>query len=129
MEDYLKDLPYLLDRSVPPQEYETVPPQHEPGLDGELLPTYELSPERIRRRTPEEIEELCEKRERERAERYLWVYGLLGLRVVAHKDGTLELTWRAGSKLLGLGEPGTAERRSSYDGAATVLSSPSDSHR
>jgi len=88
VEDYLKDLPYLVNRSVPLQEYETVPPQHEPGLDDEL-PIYELSPERIRRHTPEEMEELREKRERERAGRYRWVYGLLGLRVVAHKDGTL----------------------------------------
>ena len=35
-------------------------------------------------------------RERERAERYRGVYTTLGLRVVAHEDGTLELTWKAG---------------------------------
>ena len=91
-----------MDRSVPVQEYETVPPQPEAGLDGEL-PIYELSPERIRRRTPEEIEELRKKHERERSERYLWVYGFLGLRAVAHKDGTLLVSGTFGgeSSLLG----------------------------
>ena len=34
--------------------------------------------------------------ERERAERYCGVYTSLGLRGTAHKDGTLELAWRAG---------------------------------
>lgn len=40
-----------------------------------------------------------------RAERYRWAYELLGLRVVAHRDRTLELTWRAGSEVLGPEEP------------------------
>jgi archaeosine-15-forming tRNA-guanine transglycosylase len=43
-----------------------------------------------------EMGELRHARERERAERYRGVYTDLDLRVVAHKDGTLELTWRAG---------------------------------
>jgi archaeosine-15-forming tRNA-guanine transglycosylase len=48
--------------------------------------------------TPDQVEmgELRHARERERAERYRGVYTNLDLRVVAHKDGTLELTWRAG---------------------------------
>jgi archaeosine-15-forming tRNA-guanine transglycosylase len=41
-------------------------------------------------------EELLLAQERERAERYRSVYTSLGLRVIVHKDGTLELTWRAG---------------------------------
>jgi hypothetical protein len=50
----------------------------------------------FRERTPEEKEGLRLTEERERAERYRGVYTSLGLSVTAHKDGTLELTWRAG---------------------------------
>jgi hypothetical protein len=50
----------------------------------------------FRERTPEEKEELRLAEERERAERYRDVYTSLGLSVTAYKDGTLELTWRAG---------------------------------
>lgn len=35
----------------------------------------------------------------ERADRYRGVYTSLGLRVVARKDGTLELTWRDGESV------------------------------
>ncbi len=104
-----------------------MPPQPEPRLDGEL-PIYELSPERIRRRTPEEIEELRKKQGRERAERYLWVYGLLGLQVVAHKDGTLVVSGTFGGRKLAPGEPRAAEPPPPYEDA-TVLSSSSDSQR
>jgi hypothetical protein len=99
---HLADLPHLIDRDLPVREYETVPPER--GEDGSL-PIYTLTPGRIRERTTEEVAELREQRERERAERYRWVYGLLGLRVVASRDGTLELGWRAGSEVLGPGEP------------------------
>jgi hypothetical protein len=50
----------------------------------------------FRERTPEEMEELGRGQERERAERYRGVYTTLGLRMVAHQDGALELTWKAG---------------------------------
>ena len=60
------------------------------------LPVFPLSPELFRERTPEEKEELIQEQERERAERYRGVYTNLGFTVVAHQDGTLELTWRAG---------------------------------
>jgi hypothetical protein len=53
---------------------------------------YTLTPERIRRRTPEEMEEIERRRERERAERFRWVYGELELKVVVRKDGPLELS-------------------------------------
>ena len=99
---HLADLPHLIDPELPVREYETVPPER--GEDGSL-PIYSLTPERIRERTTEEVAELREQRDRERAERYRWVYGLLGLRVVASRDGTLELEWRAGSEVLGPGEP------------------------
>ncbi len=41
----------------------------------------------------------------DRAERYRWAYGLLGLRVVAHKDGTLEVSGTFGERVLAPGEP------------------------
>jgi site-specific DNA recombinase len=94
---HLADLPHLIVRTPVIREHETAPPKR--GEDGSL-PIYLLNPERIRERTTEEIAELREQRDRERAERYRWAYGLLGLRVVASKDGTLELTWRAGSEIL-----------------------------
>ena len=62
------------------REYEAVPAEREPGLDGAPIFTD------IRERTPEEVEKLRAKREGERAEHYRWVYGLLGLRVVARRD-------------------------------------------
>ena len=60
------------------------------------LPVYALSPKMFRERTPEEVEGLRLGRERERAERYRAMYTNLGLRIVAHEDGALEFTWRAG---------------------------------
>ena len=65
------------------------------GPDGSF-PIYTLTPECIRYRTPEEMEKLREKRERERAEHYGVAYAMLGLKVVAHHDGSLEITWRGG---------------------------------
>ena len=67
------------------------------GYDGY---TKELN---TKRNATEEMAELREKRERERAERYGAVYAMLGLKVVAHHDGSLEITWRGGDcKLSGL---------------------------
>jgi hypothetical protein len=94
------------------------------------LPVFPISPEMFRERTPEEMEELPRAQERERAERYRGVYTSLGLRVVAHKDGTLELTWRAGKgvsevcalpRCTSLGANGITLRASlDPDGVATV---------
>ena len=107
VEEYLRDLPDLVEGAgAPVREYETVPPEREPGLepgpDGSL-PIYTLTPERIRERTPEEMEDLREKRERGRAERYGAAYAMLELKLVAHHDGSLEISWRGGGcKLSGL---------------------------
>ena len=97
IEEYLGDLPDLLDRSLPIREYETVPPER--TEDGPP-PIYTLTPERIRPRTPEEVQRLREERERARAERYRGAYRLLGLRLTAHKDGTLEISWTGGCRVL-----------------------------
>jgi hypothetical protein len=103
VEEYLHALPDLVEGTgTPIREYETVPPEREEGPDGSL-PIYTLTPERIRYRTPEEMEALREKRERERAERYGAAYAMLGLKVIAHHNGNLEIAWRGGGcKLSGL---------------------------
>ena len=100
----LPDLVEGLGTSI--REYETVPPERETGLelgpDGSF-PIYTLTPECIRYRTPEEMEKLREKWVRERAERYGAAYAMLGLEVVVHLDGSMEITWRGGGcKLSGL---------------------------
>ena len=96
VEEYLRDLPDLVEATgTPIREYETVLPEREPGPDGSLL-IYTLTPECIRYHTPEEMEKLREKRERERAQRYGAAYAMLGLKVVVHHDGSLEITWRGG---------------------------------
>ncbi len=63
-----------------------------------------------------------------RAERYRWAYGLLGLRVVAHKDGTLAVSGTFGERVLAPGEPRPVELPPpGYETGA--LSSVSDSQR
>ena len=63
-----------------------------------------------------------------RAERYRWAYGLLGLRVLAHKDGTLEISGTFGERVLAPGEPRPVELPPpGYETGA--LSVSSDSHR
>ena len=72
--------------------------------------------------------ELREMRERERAERYGDVYRLLTLRVVAHRDGTLEVSGTFGGQSLPFGKRRALELPP-FDCPAHVLSSSSDSHR
>jgi hypothetical protein len=63
-----------------------------------------------------------------RAERYRWAYGLLGLRVVAHKDGSLEVSGTFGERVLAPGEPRPVELPPpGYETGA--LSGVSDSQR
>jgi hypothetical protein len=64
----------------------------------------------------------------DRAERYRWAYGLLGLRVVAPKDGTLDVSGTFGERLLAPWEPRPVELPPpGYE--TGVLSSVSDSQR
>jgi hypothetical protein len=63
-----------------------------------------------------------------RAERYRWAYGLLGLRDVARKDGTLEVSGTFGERVLAPGEPRPVELPPpGYE--TGVLSVSSDSQR
>jgi hypothetical protein len=63
-----------------------------------------------------------------RAERYRWAYGLLGLRILDHKDGTLEVSGTFGERELAPGEPRSVELPPpAYE--TGVLSVSSDSQR
>ena len=99
IEEYLREFPYLVhgrDRVIRNYTHteEHIERERE-VLEEEGLPIFTLTPEMFRERKPEEMEELRRAHERERAERYRGVYTTLGLRVVAHADGALDLTWRA----------------------------------
>ena len=64
------------------------------------LELYRLTPDRIRQRTEEEVARRERGAEDERAARYRAAYEDLGLRVVAHPDGTLEASWKFGEAVL-----------------------------
>jgi hypothetical protein len=100
IEEYLRELPDLVhgrDKVVRNYTHTEEHEERERKIREEGgLPVFTVSPKMFRERTPEELEELLRKQERERAERYRGVYTTLGLRIVAHEDGTLELTWKAG---------------------------------
>ena len=78
---------------------ETVPAEREPGMDEAPIFTD------IRERAPEEVEKLRAKWEGERAEHRRWVYGLLGLRVVARRDEALVASGTFGTRKRAPGEP------------------------
>ena len=67
------------------------------------MPIFPVSPEMFRERTPEEMEELREKQERERGQRYRAMYELLGLKVTASKNKTLEVRGTFGVRNMRLG--------------------------
>jgi site-specific DNA recombinase len=96
-ESLARDLPYFLDSRRVVREYETSAPER--SEDGGL-PLYTLTPERIRHLPEEEVERREREAEDERAARYRAMYEDLGLRVVAHPDGTLEASWRFGEAVL-----------------------------
>jgi hypothetical protein len=86
----VRELPQIINHMprireyVERDEYET---QHRPGH----LSPRPVVPGKHRKRTPEEMEELRQEAERERAERYRDLYERLGLKVIAFKDKTLEV--------------------------------------
>lgn len=93
VEEYLKDLPHLVDRMPLVREYETVPPEREPGLNGEgsSLPIYTLAPDRIRHLPEEEVARREREAEAARGARFRELYAMLGLRAAVHADGTLDI--------------------------------------
>ena len=97
VDEHLADLPGLLERTAVVRPYETVP---EEKTDEDPLGIYKLTPDRIRHLSEEEIE----RREREararRSQGFRDLYEALDLRVVAHKDRTLEVSWKGGETTL-----------------------------
>ena len=93
VEAYLRDLPELVRGAglEEPREYETTGTQEK--SEENPLGVYTLTPERVRERTPEELEEIRHEQQRERAERLRALYEVLGVSVVAHRDGSLEVSW------------------------------------
>jgi DNA invertase Pin-like site-specific DNA recombinase len=98
IDEYLRELPEIMEHM--PRIRERVPVE---APDHGSLRVREVSPGYSRKRTQEELEALRDAAERERAERYAWLYAKLGLDVVVFPDGTLEVSWRGGvSKLAGI---------------------------
>jgi hypothetical protein len=104
VEEYIRELPYLVQGPQRPIRDHVV--KEEFRKDG--LEPYLLTPEIFRERTPEEKEELRQAEERKRGRRYRAMYELLGLKVVAQKDGTLEVSGTFGIRSMQLGGEPTA---------------------
>jgi site-specific DNA recombinase len=119
IEEYIRELPQMIDYMPRIREY-VQREDHTPVYaifdeeTGERVgttttrPPGKLAPELVvpgmhRKRTPEEMEELRQEAERERARRYRGLYELLGLKVVAFKDKTLEVTGTFGVDKITLG--------------------------
>jgi hypothetical protein len=115
-ESLARDLPYLLEKTPIIREYETVP---EEGKVGNWLGIYKLSPDRIRHLPEEEVAKRRRRAEDERAARYRAVYDDLGLRVVAHPDGTLEASWKFGAAVLRNGSDKSKNKHASKHFHAT----------
>jgi hypothetical protein len=93
VEEYLRDLPYLLDLKPVVREYETSAP--ESTKDDPLGGLYTITPERIRMLPEEELAEKRRAAEEVRARRFRELYAMLYLKVVCHKDRSLEVSWGA----------------------------------
>jgi site-specific DNA recombinase len=110
IEGYIRELPDLVHgREGTVREHVTMPPE---ATEDGTPNVYKLTPERVRQRTPEEMEELRDAEERERGRRYRAVYDMLGLKVVARKDRTLEVSGTFGLRDMECGGEPTSVRRS-----------------
>lgn len=94
VDEYLRDLAYLVEGSgVELRDYVTVP---EERTETNLLGAYKLTPERVRTLTEEEQTARQTEAHNARAMRFRDLYQSLGLSVVVHKDGTLDISWSLG---------------------------------
>jgi hypothetical protein len=91
VEEYLRDLPHLLELEPVVREYETSPP--EPTEGDPLSALYTITPDRIRFLPEEELAEKRRAVEEKRARRFRELYAMLNLNVVCHKDRSLEVSW------------------------------------
>jgi hypothetical protein len=89
VEEYLRDIPYLVDRMPVIREYETVGVERTPDNP---LGLYTLTPDRIRFLSEKEIAKRRRAGETVRGARFRELYAMLGLRAAIHADGTLEIT-------------------------------------
>jgi hypothetical protein len=96
-EEFVRDLPYLLDRMPPIREYDTVGGAR---TGDNPLGLYTLTPESIRFLPDEELAMRRQAAEDDRAARFRRAYDDLRLRITAHKDRTLELSWVGGESVL-----------------------------
>jgi hypothetical protein len=108
IEEYIRELPSLVHgREGAVRDY-AYTEEHEErkrkAREEGRLPIFPISPEVFRERTPEEMQELREKQERERGQRYRAMYELLGLKVTAGKDMTLEVRGTFGLRAVRLGD-------------------------
>jgi hypothetical protein len=102
IEEYLRELPRLLNLKPLLREYKTSAP--EPTQDDPLGALYTITPERVRFLPEEELAEKRRAVEEKRARRFRELYAMLNLKVVCHKDRSLEVSWGVHcSKWLGRG--------------------------
>jgi hypothetical protein len=94
VEDYPRELPEMLDYMPRIREC-VIEDEHK----SKHLKPHPVVPGMHRKRTPEEMEQLRQEAERERAARCQYTYAKLGLKAVAHRDGTLVFTWKAGKSV------------------------------
>jgi hypothetical protein len=88
VEEYLKDLPYLVGLMPLIREYETIGADRTPENP---LGTYTLTPERIRLLPKDEVAKRRRAAEAARGARFRELYAMLGLRAAIHAEGTLEI--------------------------------------
>lgn len=93
VEEYLTDLPYLIDRMPIIREHETIPAGRTPDNP---LGIYELTPDSIRSKGEEELEVERRAALEARRDRFREIYTALGLTVVCYQDRSLEIRWGDG---------------------------------
>jgi hypothetical protein len=112
IEEYIRELPGLVHGSEGTVRDHTYSEEHEErnrkAREEGRLPIFPVSPEMFRERTSEEMEELRNEQERRRSQRYRAMYELLGLKVTASKDKTLEVRGTFGVRNMRLGSEPSA---------------------
>ena len=101
IEEYLRELPHLLDLKPLLRESEAVrveptmviPVEAETDSAEEPIEIYRVTPEAVRQLSAEELAEKRRAVEEQRSRRFRELYAMLGLQVVCHKDRSLEITW------------------------------------
>lgn len=97
VEDYLRDLPDLIDRKRTVRDHESIGAER---TEDNSLGLYTVAPDSIRYKDDAELEQESQQSDNERAHKLRSLYDQLGLQVTAHKDGTLDLVWSVGSTIL-----------------------------